>query len=174
MKRLLFIITVFLAVVTLSIPVQAKSQTWTLYLYKDMTTGITTVASGSSTMVVEGGNGKYQRANDQTIITGLDSIEGSTWVVQIDDITCSSGVSAAGNWSGSTFTLRYKESLYDNANHLAKAQTVDAFTGTALSGASRVQVEIYPVALGCMQWEFVTGVSTFSGATVTFKAFDEK
>lgn len=177
MKKLIIFIIVSLAVIFLVPPVQAKSKTWVLYLHKDISTGITTAQNGGvSTMVVEGQG--MPRNKGLTTIHGLDALEGSAWVVQVDDITvCDTQIQAAlagsSNYSGATFTLRYKESIIDNANHWDKAQTIDVFTGTALSGDSRLQTQIYPVGMGHMQWEFVTGTTAFGGATVYFIGYDD-
>jgi len=167
MKKLLFVL-IFLLI---GVPAHAKSRTWYLYLNNDLTTGVTTVASGTSTMIVEGQG--VNRSQGTTMLQDLQFTNSGTWAVQIDDVTLSQGALSAGNWSGATFTLRYKESMYTSANHLSGASVTNVFNGTAISGATRQQQEISPVAMGVMQWEWVTGITPFSGATVMVRCYDE-
>jgi len=173
MKRIITVLTILAGILIFILPAHAGSREWTLYLYKDMATGVTTAPSGTSTMVVEGGGAN--RSQDIQMITGLDKLTSETWVVQIDDITVGDAQqNYGGDYSGATFTLRYKESIYQGSNHLEKATTTNVFNGTALSGDTRVQTQIFPVAMGTMVFEWISGITPFSGATVTVRAYDDK
>ena len=155
------------------IQAQAKSKEWTLYLGTDITSGNTTAPSGVSPMTVKGVGGP--RTAGRTLLNGLQFTDSSTWTIQVDDVTVSeAALGLGGNHSGATFTLRYKESLYDSSNHLNAAATTDVIAGMALSGNTRRQVEFFPVAMGVMAWEWVSGITAFSGATVVVREYNEK
>ena len=171
MKRMIFIV-VFLLIGAMALPAQARSRTWKIYLTNDISTGVTTAPSGTSIMIVEGGG--VNRSQNTTVLQGLQFLKSDIWVIQVDDITISQA--SAGetnpNYSGATFTLRYKESLYSGTEYLNKALTVDVIAGMPLSGNTKRQVQIYPDAMGIMQWEFISGITAFSGVTVMVRAFD--
>lgn len=172
MKRILLILGIVLGVLTLALPAYADGKVWTLYLHRDMS-GVSTAPSGTSTMVVEGGG--VDRSRNVQFMSNLDRLSSESWVVQIEDLAlCQSALSAGGDNSGATFTLRYKESIYTGSNHWDQATTMNVFNGTALSGSTRVQQQIYPVAMGSMQWEFISGITAFSGVTVRVVAYDQK
>lgn len=174
MKRI-FLNLMIIGLLLIPIHAQAKSKTWVLYLTPNMATTTVTVQNGGvSTMVVKGQG--IQRRDGITTIDGLQYTDSGTWTVQIDDITVSAAqIAAGGDYSGASFWVVYKESMYTSSNHFDKATGVTIFDGMALSGASRVQKEIFPVAMGAMQFDFITGGNTvFSGATVLVRVYDEK
>ena len=170
MKRILFIV-VFLLIGAMALPAQARSRTWMLYLTPDMTVTTATAPSGVSILVVEGGG--VNRSLGSTMLQDLQFLKSDTWMVLIDDITVSQAqIDAGGDYSGTTGTLRYKESMYTDANHLNKSTTIDILAGIALSGNSKVQTQIYPASMGIMQFEWESGVTAISGITVMVRAFD--
>lgn len=174
MKRI-FLNLMIIGLLLIPIHAQAKSKVWHLYLTKDMTTTTVTVQNGGvSTMVVRGKG--MNRSEGRTLLSGLQYTDSGTWTAQIDEISVSAAqIAAGGDYSGVSFTFRYKESMYESSNHLDKAATTDIISGMALSGNTRRQVEFFPIAMGVMQFEWVTSGNTlFSGATIQVRVYDEK
>jgi len=149
-----------LAILAVALTAQTAGATedsieYTLYLSSTLDTGVTTVASGTSTPVVAGGG--YARADGGTIIHDLDKLGLATCVFQIQDIAASQGRVAAGGYSGTTFTVRYWESAVSGTTYSAKAQRVNIVSDLALSGNTLYQVPFYPVGMGDLGFEVVSG-----------------
>jgi hypothetical protein len=161
MKRIFQVLAIMM-ILFFAVVSNAKSPKWILYL--GTSDPSPTAPSGVSTLVVSGGG--YNRADGHTVISGLDELKGDAWIVQIIGIDCPSGS------SGNTFTLRYKETVVNTDYHWEKAQTIDVFSGTALSGDSLIQVPVYPEGMGSIQWEWITGTESISGASIMFKSYD--
>ena len=167
MKRLaLFttLVVVLLLMASTAAQAQKGAMLYTLYLHASNNTGVTTVASGTSTMIVEGFN--HTRSVGDTVINRLDLLDLGTCVIQLQEADVSQGVKgdASGNYSGATFTLRYRESAISGSAHQGKAATTDLYTGMALSGNSLYQVEFYPVGMGNIDFQFITGATPFDRA----------
>jgi len=166
LKKLVIAITMVL-VMSLAITGVADAKVYYLSLISDATSGTTTVASGTSEMVVNSG---------VTVIPGLDNFARFDCMVQVRSI---SGLTVAvgpkflsGDNSGVSFTLRYKESMIDDQAYWDQATAVNVFNGTLFSGTSLVQVQIYPVGLGFMKWEYVSGITQMGSANFIFKVLD--
>lgn len=144
---------------------QQGTKVYTIYL--DRTDPVLTSAStsGVSDMVIE--TPTQKRSQGIYTIKNLDTLSGDSWVFQINNIDW------AGAATGTTFYMYYKESLFDTARHWAQATGVSIFNaGTALSGATLVQVPITPTGMGFMRFYFVPQGSRISGVSGVLKAFD--
>ena len=133
------------------------------------TSGTTTVASGTSPMWVN-----YVSGGSNIYIAGFKSAE---CVIQLKDalngVTVSEGARvSAGNNSGTTVTLRYKEYVINTQNHRAGAAKTDIWTGMLFSGNTPYQVKIYPEAMGFIEFEVVSGITPLGRADFIFKILD--
>lgn len=134
------------------------------------TTGTTTAASGTSTMIIG--------TSSATTVEITKPSDTFTCVVQLPSISSitpyEAGAAAVGggDYSGTTFTLRYKESIVDSSDAWAAASATNVFNGTLLSGTTMRQVQIYPVAAGYIQFELISGITPLSRADFIVKIVD--
>jgi len=130
------------------------------------TTGTTTEQSGTSVMIVNNNSGIT------CIYIGDYESEGTNFAVQlktVSGISPSVGAVAAGNWSGTTGSVRYKESMVNNQNYWDKASGVSFWT-IMLSGNSLYQTLIRPTAMGYISFEWISGATPMNQAVFEFKA----
>ena len=156
MRKIFFLI----ALIILLFPMQGNATWQKYYLYlgnSPYDSGNTTIASGVSTLKVRGG-----KLNGQTQITNQVIVEGY-WAVQIAGVTPSQAQQGmGGDYSGTTFTFRYKESLLSDDSHKDKAQAIEIFSGP-LSGDTYYQIPIYPEGMGIIWFEVVSGTTPLDG-----------
>ncbi len=172
MKKLFQILIITMFCLAITALVSAKAIRYTLYLDTaanyDAISGNTTAPGGGVTNMVVAGAG-LKRVHGKTTISNLANTD-EIWVIQVTNLTISQHAQAqGGDNSGTTFSVRYKESLDSGTSFWNKAQTVDVITGMALSGNTLYQVEFFPAALGGLKWEFITGgTTTFDYAEIEF------
>jgi len=161
MKKLLAILIILL----MCSPVFAESRIYNLYL-GTTNSGNTTQASGTSTLVVEGGG--FNRSNARTVINGINEFEGYfNMQVQLAQVV----TSYAAN-SGATFTVRWQESDVNNPNAWTAASYYDVpgLTGVALSGNSKVICTFNTVSRPqFMRFSFLSGITLFENFQVQLK-----
>lgn len=162
-KAFIVIFLVFLVVGT------AGAKEWTISNSTSPTTESATAPSGTSPMWVNHVSGA------SNIYIG-DSPSGEC-IVQLKNILSGLTVSAVekvkgGNNSGVSTTLRYKEYVVNTQNHRAYAQTVDVWSGMLFSGNTPYQVKIYPEAMGFIEFEVVSGITSLGRADFIFKTLD--
>lgn len=150
MKRIIIITVSFLLMLMGGI---AHAKTAKLSL--GAISGNTTVASGTSTFIVDMASG--------TTVIGVDNTEGY-FSIQVNNITVAKGSESTP--SGATFTVTYKASNYDTPAHWAAEATTTVINGVALSGNSRYIYEIYPKFCRYLQFYFGTGITKFYDADV--------
>lgn len=158
MKRLICILAV-LSTFIFAVPGWADVRTYTLFLGTS-DSGNTTAASGTSNLIVQGAS--YQRITGASKITDMHKFgEGEvSTVVQIEEITVSQHAQGqGGDNSGTTFTLRYRETVLSGTTYDNAASTTDIFTGTLLSGTTQRQTVIYPELLGDIEFQVLSGIT---------------
>jgi len=148
-------------------PASALVRTYYMYL-SDTDSGSTTVASGVSTMVLEGSG--IARSQGITTLTNTGRPRGTYYVIQLYSATPAPNT---GNSSAGTLTVRYKESLYDTTEHWAASGTSNLLSAIPLSGNTRQQVTWSPTSIGNMKFEFVSGATPFSDVILQLRVFSE-
>lgn len=171
MRKVLSFILVASCILGIVFAVHAGTRTYNLYLSTSVS-GVTTVKSGTSTMIIEG-NG-ISRSQGLSIVPAIPGERVTAIVFQLNDATNADAYLV--NFSGSTVTVGFKESLLTGSGtFFEKAGTSVFLTGVALSGDSRVQVVKIPSSgLGDFQFYFTTGVSPFSAVTATVRMYGEE
>lgn len=155
----------------LAIPGVADAKVFYLSLTTSITTGTsgtTTVASGTSEVVINSGVTVIPR------LYNFDQFQTAVQIRTVNGLTIAAGESSkGGDHSGVTFTLRYKESLVDDQAYWDAATAVNVFNGVLFSsGTSLQQQEIFPVGLGFMKWEFISGITPMGNANFIFTVLD--
>ncbi len=170
MKKLMKLFIVFILLFWL-VPAQAEVRTFFLYL-GTTDSGNTTVTSGASNLIVEGG--RYKRSDSSYIIHNVDLHFDGYFTVQLDEITVSQvQQQAAGSIDNVPFTLRFRKSDINTAAAWAGASNynVPEFSGIVLSGTTRRSVTVEIPNAEFVRWDFVTGGTTlFDHAKFKFKA----
>lgn len=152
MKKKLLAILVGVALL-LALGTVAEAKVYRLSLSAD--SGSTTVASGTSNMIVNTTSGNTR------IYVG-DVISGTTCILQlasaVSAMVCDAD-EALGNYSGTTWTVRVKESYIDNQGYWDKAQPVTLVDGIALSGNTLYQVGFILNGSGYAYFEALSGIT---------------
>jgi len=146
---------------------EATAKEYLLTLVSTSGTSCATVASGTSDMYVNYSGVTYINLTDYknpSFAVQLTSISGLT----VEHIT---EMPKAGDNSGTTFTVRYKESL--NSNLLPYATTTNVINGMAFSGNTLYEVQIFPNAMGYIAFEFVSGITPIGRADFVFKVIED-
>jgi len=164
MKKIL--ISLFLA--SLLIPAfsySADSSTYTLDLGAGITypsdgdppSGTTMVGSGTSILVIS--TKGLKRSHGRNTIANIGELEGY-FTFQLSEVTpCQSQLSAGGDWSGTTLTVQYKTSNHDTDEHWAAETATTILNGVAISGTTRVKVNMTPTWAKFMRLEVVSGIT---------------
>lgn len=164
MKR---IVQIFTLLLVLAIPLSAYAKPRTYYLYLGKTdSGNTTVMNGGVSNMTVRGDG-HDRSAGTYIIHSVDEKFDGYFTVQLTATTPSQAqIGLGGDWSGVSFTLRYRISEIDNANAWAGASNYDVpeFSGMALSsGTSRRQVTVEIPITKYLRFDFLTNGNTVFG-----------
>lgn len=173
MKKLIvpLIIAIFLWGGTALAAEKMRPKVWTLNLGTAVS-GNTTIASSSAVSnFVISGTGMPQSKG--YMIVDLGELEGEFFVFQISAVTVSQAQQqAGGDWSGVTVgTIQYRESIIDTPAAWEKATPVTIMTNVALSGATAIQIPIFPDAAGKIRFDRVaSGVTELDAFTAIFKA----
>lgn len=123
-------------------------------------TGTTTSfqpASSTSPLYLHIGSNSQLRADAQT----LRVPNGGYWVMQLRDISINGDVAYHTNYSGDTYELYYKASLFNDTDHWELAEKIPLRLNFALSGATKEMVWFKPPPAEFMRFYFTSGLSGF-------------
>lgn len=175
MKKILVSLFIILMVFSLAGYSEADGRTRTYNLYLSSTvSGSTTAASGTSIMILEGSG--INRSEQVTTIKPYPNEKIDTIVFQLNGITMRDYEPPISltNYSGTTITIGYTESLIDDDDHWNKAGASNFLSGVLFSGNSKVIVPWSPTGLGNIRFHFISGVTPISAVTATVILHSEK
>lgn len=187
MKRLRLFLVCFVGVAILLLSLSASIagtgiyviKAWKLSLVAGDPSGVTpsgtsTSPSGVSPMIV---NNSPSGASNIYIADMKDA----TFVIQLNGVSAITPTQASlplgtnAQLSGTTGTVRIRETVLDTDDHWAASGTSDIWIGVAMNSGTSLQAVVFvPKAIGFIRYEWVSGTTPVALAEFTVAAIDRR